>query len=159
MLGKAMIEGIRINGSWTDSQDKPGSQDGLKLALTALLIEAANCDDRFDESERGVIARLLERRFGLSKSDADQLLAAGEVAASESTELFHFTQVINDRLSSAERVELIEMLWEVAYADRVLDQYEDSLLRRVGGLIYVPDRERGMARQRVLKRLGLDQAT
>jgi uncharacterized tellurite resistance protein B-like protein len=56
-------------------------------------------------------------------------------------------------------VELIEMLWEVAYADGVLDEYEDSLLRRVGGLIYVPDRERGEARRRVLKRLGLDQAT
>jgi uncharacterized tellurite resistance protein B-like protein len=55
-------------------------------------------------------------------------------------------------------VELIEMLWKVAYADRVLDQYEDSLLRRIGGLIYVPDRDRGMARQRVLARLGLDQA-
>ncbi|MBV9378832.1 MAG: TerB family tellurite resistance protein [Alphaproteobacteria bacterium] len=162
MLGKVMIEGIRawINGSWTDSQDKPGGrQDRLKLALTALLIEAANCDDRFDQAEREVIARLLEHRFGLSKSDADQLIAAGEIAASESTELFHFTRIINDRLSPAERVDLVEMLWEVAYADRVLDEYEDSLLRRIGGLIYVPDRERGMARQRVLKRLGLDQAT
>ena len=157
-----MIEGIRawINGSWTDCQDRPGGQpDGLKLALTALLIEAANCDDRFDQAEREAITRLLERRFGLSKSDADQLLAAGEVAASASAELFHFTRIINDRLSLAERVDLIEMLWEVAYADRVLDEYEDSLLRRVGGLIYVPDRERGMARQRVLKSLGLDQAT
>jgi uncharacterized tellurite resistance protein B-like protein len=48
------------------------------------------------------------------------------------------------------------MLWEVAYADGVLDEYEDSLLRRVSGLIYVPDPERGMARQRVLERLGLD---
>jgi len=162
MLGKVMIEGIRawINGSWTDSQDKPGGrQDGLKLALSALLIEAANCDDRFDEAERGVIARLLEHRFGLSRSEADQLLAAGEIAASEAAELFHFTRIINERLSSAERVELIEMMWEVAYADGALDEYEDSLLRRVGGLVYVPDRERGMARQRVLKRLGLDQVT
>ena len=76
----------------------------------------------------------------------------------ESAELFHFTRIINQRLAFEERVELIEMLWEVAYADRVLDEYEDSLLRRVGGLIYVPDRERATARQRVLKRLGLDQA-
>jgi uncharacterized tellurite resistance protein B-like protein len=106
-----------------------------------------------------VIGRLLERRFKLSPADAGALLAAGEAAASEAAELFHFTRVINERLSFEERVELIEMLWEVAYADRTLDEYEDSLLRRVGGLIYVPDRERGMARQRVLKRLGLDQAT
>ena len=78
--------------------------------------------------------------------------------ARNATELFHFTRIVNERLSPEQRVELIEMLWEVAYADGVLDQYEDSLLRRIGGLIYVPDRERGMARQRVLARLGLDQA-
>jgi uncharacterized tellurite resistance protein B-like protein len=120
---------------------------------------SGDSDDRFDEMERGVISRLLESRFSLSRSDADELLAAGETAASESAELFHFTRIVNERLSFEERVELIEMLWEVAYADGVLDEYEDSLLRRVGGLIYVPDRERGEARRRVLRRLGLDQAT
>jgi len=162
MLGKAMIDSIRawISGGWPDHRDEVGRrQEALQVALTALLIEAAYSDDRFDEAERAVIARLLERRFHLSRSDADALLATGETAASESTELFHFTRIINQRLAFEERVELIEMLWEVAYADRVLNEYEDSLLRRVGGLIYVPDRERGMARQRVLKRLGLDQAT
>jgi uncharacterized tellurite resistance protein B-like protein len=162
VLGNAMIDSIRawISGSWPDHRKETGRrQEALQLALTALLIEAANSDDRFDETERGVISRLLESRFNLSRSDADELLAAGETAASESAELFHFTRTINERLSFEERVELIEMLWEVAYADGVLDEYEDSLLRRVGGLIYVPDRERGEARQRVLRRLGLDQAT
>jgi uncharacterized tellurite resistance protein B-like protein len=160
MLGKTMIDSIRawISGAWPDRREDVGRQE-LQIALAALLIEAAYSDDRFDETERSVIERLLERRFNLSRSDADALLAAGETAASESTELFHFTRIINQRLSFDERVGLIEMLWEVAYADRVLDEYEDSLLRRVGGLIYVPDRERGMARQRVLKRLGLDQTT
>ena len=157
-----MIDSIRawINGDWPDHRKETGRrQEALQLALTALLIEAANSDDRFDEAERGAISRLLERRFRLSRSDANELLAAGEVAACEAAELFQFTRIINERLSFEERVELIEMLWEVAYADRVLDKYEDSLLRRVAGLIYVPDRERGEARQRVLKRLGLDQAT
>jgi uncharacterized tellurite resistance protein B-like protein len=161
MLSKMMIETIRawISGGWPDRREEAGTpQEALQVALSALLIEAAYSDDRFDEAERGVIARLLERRFNLSRADAEALLAAGETAASEAAELFHFTRIINERLSFAERVELIEMLWEVAYADRALDEYEDSLLRRVGGLIYVPDRERGMARQRVLKRLGFDQA-
>ena len=99
---------------------------------------------------------MLERRFKLSHADAQTLLAAGEREAGRAVELFHFTRIINERLSFEQRVELVEMLWEVAYADGVLDQYEDSLLRRVGGLIYVPDRERGMARRRVLGRLGLD---
>ncbi len=57
--------------------------------------------------------------------------------------------------SDAERIELIEMLWEVAYADGVVHDYEHNLLRRIAGLIYVTDRDRGLARNRVLARLGL----
>ena len=133
-----------------------GPQDGLQLALTALLVEAAHCDDHFDEGERAVIKQMLERRFELSHHAARVLLAAGEREAGRAAELFHFTRIINERLSFEQRIELIEMLWEVAYADGVLDQYEDSLLRRVSGLIYVPDRKRGMAQQRVLGRLGLN---
>jgi uncharacterized tellurite resistance protein B-like protein len=155
-----MIEGIRawISGSRDDNGGRNGrSRDELQIALAALLIEAAYSDDHFDQAERATIVRLLERRFNLSASDARALLVSGEAAATEAAELFHFTRTINERLSPGERVELVEMLWEVAYADGVLDEYEDSLLRRVGGLVYVPDRERGIARQRVMARLGLDQ--
>ena len=94
----------------------------------------------------------------MSPADALKLVAAGEREAERSAELFHFTRIINRRLSPEQRVELIEMLWEVAYADGELDEYEDSLLRRVGGLIYVPDHERGAGRQRVLKRLGISES-
>jgi uncharacterized tellurite resistance protein B-like protein len=156
-----MIDAIRawLSGAPVDGRERIARrQDELQIALTALLVEAAYSDDHFDPAERSIIARLLERRFGLSAANAQALLAAGEAVASESAELFHFTRIVNERLSPDQRVELIEMLWEVAYADRVLDQYEDSLLRRIGGLIYVPDRDRGMARQRVLARLGLGQA-
>jgi len=155
-----MIDSIRawISRSGPNSRNTSDpAQSELQLALTALLIEAAYSDDHFDGPERAVIARLIERRFNLLPSDVRTLLATGEAAATESVELLHFTRIINERLSYEERVELIEMMWEVAYADRVLDEYEDSLLRRVGGLIYVPDPERGIARQRVLRRLGLDQ--
>jgi uncharacterized tellurite resistance protein B-like protein len=133
-------------------------QDELKVTLAALLVEVAHSHDHFDERERAVVARLLQRRFNLSPADALQLLAVGEREADRSAELFHFTRIVNQRLSSEQRVELIEMLWEVAYADGQLDEYEDSLLRRVGGLIYVPDHERGAARQRVLKRLGISES-
>jgi uncharacterized tellurite resistance protein B-like protein len=142
-----------LRGTPANCGDPP--QDELKLALTALLVEAAHSHEHFDEQERTVVARLLECHFNLTHADARALLAAGEREAEKSAELFHFTRIINERLSFEQRIELIEMLWEVAYADGVLDQYEDSLLRRVGGLIYVPDRERGMARQRILGRLGL----
>jgi uncharacterized tellurite resistance protein B-like protein len=130
--------------------------DALQLAFAALLVEAGSSDGRFDADEHAVVARLLERRFDLSAADARALLAAGEREARRSAELFHFTRIVNQRLAHEERVELVEMLWEVAYADGALDQYEDSLLRRVGGLVDVSDHERGLARRRVVARRGLD---
>ena len=87
------------------------------------------------------------------------LLQSGEREVAESAQLFGFTRIINERLSPAKRVELFEMLWEVAYADGVLDALEDALLRRLGGLIDVSDHERGAARLRVLARLGIGDPT
>jgi uncharacterized tellurite resistance protein B-like protein len=144
--------------AWVTGAAPSGApQDDLQLALAALLVEAAHSDDCLDEAERAVIARLLERRFELTQAGAQALLAAAEREAERSAELFCFTRVINERLSHEQRIELIEMLWEVAYADGVLDQYQDSLLRRVGGLVYVSDQERGAARRRVIdKRCGRD---
>ncbi|MGH7097534.1 MAG: TerB family tellurite resistance protein [Stellaceae bacterium] len=152
-----MIESIRQLLSEVFAPEEDGG-DPLEVALAALLVETATSDHHFDERERVVIGRLLERRFDLSPERAGELLAAGAREAEREAEIFHLIRTLNERLSHAERVELIEMLWEVAYADGVLDQYEDSLLRRVGGLTYVDDRERGLARRRVLRRLGIDPA-
>jgi uncharacterized tellurite resistance protein B-like protein len=129
--------------------------DDLQLAVAALLVEAARMDDRFEPSERAAIETVLARRFSLTAEDTARLLAAAERAAEASSQLFRFTQLILERFGPEERIGLIEMLWEVVYADGVLDPDEDALLRRVAGLIYVPDQDRGAARKRVLRRLGL----
>ena len=131
----------------------PLDGDGdLQVAVTALLVEAALMDDRFEESERKSIIDLLCLRFAMTASQANALLASAEGAVKASTQLFRFTRTIAENLDLTERVRIVEMLWEVAYADGHLDPLEDTLLRRVGGLIYVPDHERGAARQRVLSR-------
>jgi uncharacterized tellurite resistance protein B-like protein len=69
-----------------------------------------------------------------------------------SVQILRFTRAIKDRYSYAERVALIEMLWDVVYADGVSDALEAQLMRRIGGLLYVSDHDRGEARQRVLAR-------
>jgi uncharacterized tellurite resistance protein B-like protein len=126
----------------------------VRLAATALLVEAAFVDDSYNAAERAAIRRLLERRFGLSEAAARELLADAVRTVEHSAQLFRFTQRINERLSLDQRIALIEMLWEVVFADGELDPLEDTLLRRIGGLIEVSDRDRGLARRRVLQRLG-----
>ena len=118
-------------------------------------MEVAQVDGALGERERAAVQRLLERKFRLSAEASRALAATGERQAARSTQLFGFTRTINEHVPPERRVELIEMLWEVAYADGVLDPLEDAMLRQIGGLIDVADPERGAARQRVLQRLGI----
>ncbi|MEQ8369658.1 MAG: TerB family tellurite resistance protein [Alphaproteobacteria bacterium] len=128
--------------------------DGLSLAAAALLVEAAMLDGHFHAREQAGMRQALAGRFGLNDEETDSLMEAANEAVRQSHDLHRFTRVIKDKLGPAERVRIIEMLWEVVYADGVLHEYESNLLRRVAGLIYVSDRDSGAARMRVLKRLG-----
>lgn len=65
----------------------------------------------------------------------------------------HFTRIVVENFTEAERIGVIEMLWEVAYADGELSGDEDALIRRVAGLIFVSDRDRGEARRRAREQL------
>jgi len=130
------------------------TRDDLQTAVAVLLVEAARMDDEFGAAERAAIERLLAEKFELSPSQTRQLLSLAESTAERSSQLHPFTRLAVQRMDAEQRLRLIEMLWEVAYADGVLDPEEDALVRRVAGLIYVSDADRVAARQRVLKRLG-----
>jgi len=140
-----------------DPDSRPGARrfDTLQLAAAALMVEAATMDSEFDADERGRISQLVQERFALSAQDAAELIAEAEKAAAESVAFQGFTNAVKNGFDHDERVQLIEMLWEVVYADGTLHDYEASLLRRVTGLLYVSDRESGDARKRVLARHGL----
>lgn len=125
----------------------------LKVAVAVLLLEAAHRDDTFSDEERVAIARLLSGKFGLGKEEASELMAATESRMREMVQLHPYTHAIFEQMEPQERVGFIEMLWEVAYADGVLDPEEDAMIRKIAGLIYVEDRDRMMARQRVLARM------
>lgn len=144
----------RLKALFVDDRPRRHAHDELQLAAAALLAEAARLDGTVDPRERAAIERVLAARFGLSRDEAADLADAGHAAAAESTQLFEFTRTISRHFSAEERVELFEMIYEVIYADDELHDYEANLMRRLGELIYLPDKERGAARRRVLQRLG-----
>ncbi|MFQ5985195.1 MAG: TerB family tellurite resistance protein [Alphaproteobacteria bacterium] len=141
-----------FGGTGPTAREDQSAQE-LPLAAAALLVEAALIDGSFDEGERAYITRLVGEHFGLGEGESQALLAEAERVASDAAGLVRFTRVIKRRFSHEERVRLLEMIWEVVYADGVLHAYEDSLLRRIAALIYVSDKERGAARRRALKRV------
>ena len=131
------------------------SQDELQVAAAVLMVEAAQLDDDFDAAERARILDLVIGRFGLSREEGGALIEVAEARVEHGSELQGLTRVVKKAFTQEERIELLEMLWEVVYADGEMHHLEASLMRRVSGLLHVPDRESGAARKRVRERLGL----
>lgn len=148
-----MIERLLNFLSGAESPAIASGANELHLAVAALLIEAARMDENFEPAERQTIERLLAKRFDLTAEAVDALVAAAEEKVRDSTQYFPFTREILKQLTTEQRIDIIEMLWEVAYTDGVLDPHEDTLLRQIAGLIHVPDRDRGLARQRAMEKI------
>ena len=138
--------------------ENPGDGDGgdgdddMQFAACALLVETAAMDGEFDDEERAVIEDLLARRFALAPEECAALVAEAERAVAASPQIFRFTNAVKTHFDEAGRVALIDMLWDVAHADGAVCAYEENLLRRIAGLLYVSDRDRGAARARARAR-------
>ena len=128
--------------------------DALQRAVAALLVEAARLDGQFGPAERQRIAALLSRRFSLAGDELETLIATATQMSDAAVDHYAFTQRIARQFDHEERIGIVEMLWEVAYADGALHDFEGNLLRRVAGLLYVTDQESGAARRRVVDRIG-----
>lgn len=131
----------------------PGSPDE-RLALAALLVDAARRDDDYEEAEKAAIDRILGTEHGLDAAGASALRREAEAAQDEAMGLFRFTHSLKEATPFEDRVKIVEYLWEVALADGDRDHAEDNLVRRVCGLLGVSDRDSGLARQRVQARTG-----
>jgi uncharacterized tellurite resistance protein B-like protein len=154
MVGMTMLD--RLMALFSSSQDADPTQrhkqhdaEELKVAAASLMVLAARMDGTFDEVERETIRATLQRHFQMRAAEAEALIEEGHGTVDESTELYGIIRVVRDHLDPEERIRIIEMLWEVAYADGDVDDYEANLVRRVAGLLYVPDRDSGAARKRV----------
>jgi len=150
-----MIELLKSLLSSEDDSKNTVTSDEEHIATAALLIEAALSDNDYQDVERQAIIDVLKRHYDLSDDDAQELVTNAEKAQAESGQLFYFTRTVKESFPVETRIQMIEMLWEIAYADGILSKFEANLVRRVAGLIYVEDRERGAARKRVMARLGV----
>ena len=112
-----------------------------QLAVALLLLELARSDFDFPEVERLKIRDLLAQRYQLDAAQADALLQQAQATEQKAVSLYDYVQALNTRLDSTAKREVMEMLWQVAYADGRLDKYEESLLRKLAGLLYVSDED------------------
>ena len=131
----------------------------VQVASSALLVEAALVDGTFDETERLQVKDVLAHMFELPESELNDVIEDAIERVAQSNQMYGFARAVKDNMEYDRRVELMQMLWEIVYADGVLDDFEANLVRRVSGLLYVTDQDSGRARKAALEHLGLDQET
>ena len=117
--------------------DDTWSANQQQLATAALLVEVAKTDQNFDAAEVETLTQILLQTFDLEADQLQQLIAVAETEQDNATSIYQFTHLINEHCSQQAKYQLVVAMWRVAFADGVLDKYEEYIIRRVAELIYV----------------------
>jgi uncharacterized tellurite resistance protein B-like protein len=124
------------------------SQHALQVATAALLLEMMRMDSSITAAETDSVTRTLQTRFGLDAAEVDTLMALATEEARLATDYFQFTSLINRTFSAEQKVQVVEYLWQVAYADGHLDAHEQHFMRKIADLLYVSHADYVAAKQR-----------
>lgn len=133
-----MFKAIRDLFERSPAEPEAGSP-GIELATAALLVEVVRIDRETSPAEREAVLRAVHEKFGLSDAQADALIAAAEDEMRQATDYYRFTSLIDRRFTQAQKERVIELMWRVAYADAALSAHELHLIRKIAGLLHVPD--------------------
>jgi uncharacterized tellurite resistance protein B-like protein len=146
-----MLEALRslFDSAPADSRSATGSsRSPLQIAVAVLLHEARRADYDIGEAETASAERALADLFGLAPADCAALLEEGRARAQQLTSFFPPVSVIKREFSIEDRIRLVEHLWRVTFADGKLDYYEDHYVRKIARLLYVPNTQSMLARNR-----------
>ena len=119
--------------------ERSGANDeqSLRLATAVLLVEVVRADPGVQPGEREALLAALRQRFALDADAAEDLVARARQESLEANDFFSFTSVVNERFSHPQKVDVIEEMWRIAYADGRLDPNENHVISKVAGLLHV----------------------
>jgi len=140
--------------SWFSKNKQDANFESLETSVATLLIHAARLDEKYSQDEKLTINKcLVELGFG-ENDKVEKLIDRCEALEKESNQILHLTQEIK-KLKYTDRLKIIEVLVQVVYADGKMDEFEDNLIRRVCGLVYVENADVGTIKENIKKKLTL----
>jgi len=131
------------------AEEDTDTVDDTRLAAAALLVHASTIDGYVEEAETERLQSVLKDRYGLSDDQMHELVVAAERSERDAVDIYSFTSKLKKALSEDERLQIIEMMWEIAYADGEVHGYEENLIWRTAELMGISSRERIRARKKV----------
>ncbi len=117
--------------------DEPETRHSLELASAALLMEISRADHDVSTVEIEAISRAIKSVFNLTSDEIDDLVSTAEEVVDSAISLYDFTSIVNERFTRDQKIDLIQLLWQVAYADDQLDHYEEYYVRKIADLLHI----------------------
>lgn len=144
------------NLSPVDVTESGGSRSAqaVQLASCALLLEMVRIDKQTAVVEEQTLLAAMQRTFDVDASQASKLIQLAHDELEQSTDYFQFTSLINEKFSHAQKIEVIEAMWQIAYSDHEIDAHERHLMRKIGALLYVPHGDHMAAKTRGKEKAG-----
>jgi len=126
----------------------------LRLATAALLVEVVRGDGGIAPAELEALLAAIKARFDLEPGEAAELVALAESETRQANDYYQFTSLINRSFRPEEKLRVIELMWQVAYADATLSANEQHVLRKVAELLHVPHGDYIAAKMRAREAAG-----
>ncbi len=156
--GFAMIDlvkkffGKRIKNSTEEGED---SLHDVRIATCALLLEMSQIDGEFSESERENILSIIKKEYEVDDEHVTTIIEAADKELKGSLDLWQFTNLINQNYAQEEKIEIIEMVWRIAYTDGKLDKHEDFLVHKLANLLRLNHRQLIDAKIKIREVMGI----
>lgn len=131
-------------------QTETDNSRALNLATAALFIEMINIDNNVTLEEEKKLHDLLISEYQLSVSDISEITNLAKQQLKDATDYYQFTQLINQHFEQPQKIQMIEDLWQLAFADGNIDSFEEHYLRKIADLLFVPHSEFIKAKLRVI---------
>ena len=124
------------------AQDRAFGDSDYRLAATALLIHVVSLDGQPTQAEQSKLHNLIESHFKLDRGTADPSDTDATQVEGEAVDLYHFTSVIMRSLDEDGRKRVVQMMWELVYADGQVTEFEDNVVWRASDLLGISQRDR-----------------
>lgn len=153
-----LLDRLRPDTAPATAHGAGASAHRLQLATAVMLVEVMRADATFHHDERTAVLRTLRERFALADDEAQRLAELAESTARDATDLYGFTSHIDAVFGMPEKLEMLDQMWRVAYADGVLSAHERHVVWRIADLLHVPPGAQAHARMRAREAAGLPPA-
>ncbi|MBO9490868.1 TerB family tellurite resistance protein [Endozoicomonas sp. G2_1] len=130
-------------------QDHQTDQYSIEAACTALLCEVMRADGHLDAEEKSKLNEIISDKFSLTAQETAEIIEESMALSDQAIDLYQFTSVINQHYNTEQRIEVVKLLWQLAYADQELAAIEQHTIRKISDLLHLRHSEYIQAKQAI----------